>query len=252
MSDPSEKDEVFFIGWEAKAADPIRSFLKGVSLLLLVGSLAIAGLVTALQKTVTEGRFDFGKVREFSGILLRSPTPMLIADSEVEGEKIFYLVAMLKHGFPTEVAEENHLKHVKLKGTFIGDDLEAMIEVVGGSVTPTGDADGGELPQSGGEQVTLRGEIVDSKCHLGVMNPGRFKPHRACAIQCISGGIPPILVVRTKAGELAHYLLVGADGAAINDAVLDFVSEPVEISGALRFVGDRKVLYINPQSIKRL
>jgi hypothetical protein len=43
---------------------------------------------------------------------------------------------------------------------------------------------------------TLIGEIVDSKCYLGVMNPGALIPHRACAIRCISGGIPPVLLVR--------------------------------------------------------
>ena len=43
---------------------------------------------------------------------------------------------------------------------------------------------------------TFVGEIVDSKCFLGVMNPGRLTPHRACAIRCISGGVPPVLLVR--------------------------------------------------------
>ena len=31
-------------------------------------------------------------------------------------------------------------------------------------------------------------------CFLGVMKPGRSKPHRACAVRCISGGIPPFKV----------------------------------------------------------
>jgi hypothetical protein len=161
-------------------------------------------------------------------------------------------VALFKHGFPAEVAAENHLKHVTLKGTFIGDGMEAMIEVVAGSVAPTGKASGSELAESAGTQVTLRGEIVDSKCYLGVMNPGQFKPHRACAIQCLSGGIPPILVVRTQGGELGHYLLVGSDGEAINEAVLEFAAEPVEVSGILKSVGDRSVLSIDPGTIKRL
>jgi hypothetical protein len=29
--------------------------------------------------------------------------------------------------------------------------------------------------------MTLTGEIVDSKCYLGVMNPGQGKVHRDCA-----------------------------------------------------------------------
>ena len=31
---------------------------------------------------------------------------------------------------------------------------------------------------------TLTGEIVDSKCFMGVMNPGQLAPHRACDALC--------------------------------------------------------------------
>ena len=94
--------------------------------------------------------------------------------------------------------------------------------------------------------------LWDSKCHLGVMNPGRFKPHRACAIQCLAGGIPPILVAQTADGKLAHYLLVGPDGGAVNAAVIDYAAEPVEVSGTLKIVGGRKVLYSDLDTLKRL
>ena len=35
---------------------------------------------------------------------------------------------------------------------------------------------------------TLRGEIVNSKCYFGVMNPGHGKVHRGCPVRCLSGG----------------------------------------------------------------
>jgi len=47
------------------------------------------------------------------------------------------------------------------------------------------------------------GEIVDSKC-LGVMTPGQLTTHRACAIRCISGGIPPVLHVRQTNAKILH------------------------------------------------
>jgi hypothetical protein len=176
---------------------------------------------------------------------------LLLADEAFDGQRVFYLVAPLKNGFPTEVANTHHLQQVTLEGTFIGDDLEAMIEVVEGSVTSSGPADNAAPEALSLGEVTLAGEIVDSKCHLGVMNPGRFKPHRACAIQCLAGGIPPILVAQTSAGKLAHYLLVGEDGSAINEAVLDYAAEPVEVSGTLKRMGQLKVLSIDPATIKR-
>lgn len=52
-------------------------------------------------------------------------------------------------------------------------------------------------------ETTLKGEIVDSKCYLGVMNPGNLKAHRACAINCIQGGVPPVLLVRDGGGASA-------------------------------------------------
>jgi hypothetical protein len=251
MSD-QKNDEPFFIGWEEKPAEPISSFLKKTTLRLIVLGVVIAGIVTALQMTISTARFDFGNVQEFTGILIKNPAPMLVADQEVEGEKIFYLVSPLKYGFPDEVAEKHHLQHVKLRGTFLGDDLEAMIEVAEGSVSSMGEPILSPVAKSGFGQVTIQGEIVDSKCHLGLMNPGRFKPHRACAIQCLSGGIPPILVAQSPQGQIAHYLLVNTEGSAINEAVLDFVAEPVEVTGTLKSVGDRNVLYIDPSTINRL
>lgn len=249
MSEPSNSD-AFFIGWEARPAARITTFLKKITIFLVVIGVVIAGVVAALQGTMTSGTFDFGNVQAFSGILIKSPVPMLIADSSAEGNQVFYLVAPFKNGFPLETAAKHHLQHVSLKGTFIGDALDSMLEVVTGSVSNTGTT-ADPLIESVGTNATVRGEIVDSKCHLGVMNPGRFKPHRACAIQCIKGGIPPIIVARSTDGTLAHYVMVGTDGSAINEAVLPFVAEPVEVSGVLKEIAGRKVLYVDPAGIRR-
>ena len=251
MSDLNQEPP-FFIGWEEKPPAPISAFLKKTTFRLIFMALVVGGLVGTLQKTVTSAWFDFGHVREFSGVLVDGPAPMLVADQPVEGEKILYLVSPLKFGFPEQTAKSFHLRQVKLKGTFLGDGLEAMIEVVPESISSTGETQVRPLPESRVGETTLRGEIVDSKCHLGLMNPGRFKTHRACAIQCLSGGIPPILTAKSPQGQIAHYLLVGPDGSAVNNAVLDYVAEPVEVSGTLKSIGDRKVLYFDPASIKRL
>ena len=251
MSD-SKNEPPFFIGWEASPAAPISAFLKKTTLLLIVIALLVAGLVAALQRTITSGRFDFGNIQEFSGVIVAQPAPMLIADSPIEGEKILYLVAPLKYGFPQALADEHHLKHVSFKGTYLGDGLESMIEVLPETLEAQSSDLGTALVEGELGSVTLQGEIVDSKCHLGVMNPGRFKAHRACAIQCLSGGIPPILVAQTESGESAYYLLVGPDGSPINQEILDYVAEPVEINGSLKQAGDRNVVYLDPADIRRL
>jgi hypothetical protein len=99
---------------------------------------------------------------------------------------------------------------------------------------------------------TLVGEIVDSKCFLGVMNPGQFTPHRACAIRCISGGVPPVLLVRQKDGPAIYLLLVSADGKPVNRQVLDLIAEPVEITGDVERQGELLILRADPATYRKL
>jgi hypothetical protein len=98
----------------------------------------------------------------------------------------------------------------------------------------------------------LAGEIVDSKCFFGVMNPGELKPHRACAVRCISGGIPPVLCVRDAAGRACYFWLVGPEGEPIGRALLDFVAEPVLVEGEVRRRGEELVLYTDPRGVRRI
>jgi hypothetical protein len=99
--------------------------------------------------------------------------------------------------------------------------------------------------------MTLTGEIVDSKCHLAVMNPGQGKVHRDCAARCISGGIPRPFVVRDASGESHTLLLVGDDGRKLNREILDYVAEPVRISGRLSRVGSPLVFSADLRSLHR-
>lgn len=88
---------------------------------------------------------------------------------------------------------------------------------------------------------TLVGEIVDTKCYLGAMKPGRGKPHRDCASLCIRGGIPAALLVRTENGERRLVHLVSL-GRPVGAEVLDFVGPPVEVTGLLRREDGRLLL----------
>jgi len=116
-------------------------------------------------------------------------------------------------------------QRVVLEGTLIYRDMQTMIELVPGSVYS---AEGSPTPHVGGMEDfgihTLVGEIVDSKCYLGVMKPGNLKPHRSCAIRCISGGIPPVFLVRDAQGHALYFMMTGKDGRAINEDVLDMVA----------------------------
>ena len=94
--------------------------------------------------------------------------------------------------------------------------------------------------------IKLRGEIYDSKCALGVMKPGYGKPHRSCAIRCIAGGIPPILRVANKTGTANYFLLLDKNGKPVNNQVLDFVADQVQICGRLEQQDDWMAVYLDP------
>jgi len=113
-------------------------------------------------------------------------------------------------------------------------------------------ADAAEVPRAGAlelrgaEPVTLRGEVVDVKCFLGAMKPGRGRGHKSCATLCVRGGIPPVLYSVDAAGAPVYYLLVDETGSALRgdrlDALLPMIAEPVEISGVESRLGSWRVL----------
>jgi hypothetical protein len=106
-------------------------------------------------------------------------------------------------------------------------------------------------PLSLGRQ-TLVGEIVDSKCFFGVMNPGELTPHRACAVRCISGGVPPVFVVKHTDGTVTYFMLVSADGKPVNQQVLGVVAVPLEITGEVQRQGELLILRADPATYHKL
>jgi hypothetical protein len=143
---------------------------------------------------------------------------------------------------------------VRVSGWLIERDGRKMIELEPGDAAITELAPGqGTLPARRAlGTATLRGEIVDSKCFLGVMKPGEGKTHKECATLCVAGGIPPMLVTRDAAGARSYYLLVGPDGNGLDAWVLPYIADPVEVFGRLEEYGDLKLLSVDPGHIRRL
>ncbi|MGH9464819.1 MAG: hypothetical protein ACRD0X_04185, partial [Thermoanaerobaculia bacterium] len=99
-------------------------------------------------------------------------------------------------------------------------------------------------------RLRVRGEIVDGKCFLGVMKPGRGKPHRDCAARCLAGGAPPLLWVPGGAAGYT-FLLVDERGRALGGDLADWVGEPVEVEGRLESWGELLVLAADPATWRR-
>ena len=245
----------FYIGYQGRAPAGLGRFLRRAVAALLLAAGVVAAALAGLQSRFDPGVFEFGEEREFQGVIREHPHPFLLVDRPGSGggePSRFYLVGVGKHGADDEVTGLDG-RRTRLRGTLIHRQGETMVEVVGGSV----EAIGPTVPIPAGDSVdlgiqTLRGEIVDSKCYLGVMKPGRGKPHRACAALCIRGGVPPVLRVETTDGEYRHLLLTDEVGGAVNDRVLELIAEPVEITGRVRRAGDLLLLAADPGSFRRL
>jgi hypothetical protein len=252
-------NDEFYIGWEDRAAPSIGKVMcKSVVVLLLIVVLMPVALVLA-QRLIGTSVFEWGTLRDFSGTLRATPYPhLLVSRPGVTGGEAnystYYLVATWKFGLDPKAMERFDGRSVSLKGTLIYRDNQTMVETKPEWISiSTNDPQYTFKPapyQSLGRQ-TLLGEIVDSKCFLGVMNPGQLTPHRACAIRCISGGVPPVLVVRQKEGPPIYFLLVSADGRAVNQHVLDKVAEPVEITGEVQRQGELLILHADPATYRR-
>jgi len=251
------KDE-FYIGWEAKTAPGIGRTVRRTAVVLLALALLVPVVLAVSQRMIGVSVFEWGTHKTFSGVLQTSPYPHLLVarPGNADGQSSFstyYLVAPWKFGLKPEAIAAFDGKAVSLKGTLIYRGNQTMVEVVPDSIQATGATAEGSLPQviPLGKQ-TLVGEIVDSKCFLGVMNPGQLTPHRACAIRCISGGCPPVLLVRQTDGPAIYLLLVSADGKPINKQVLGMVAVPLEITGEVERLGDLLVLKADPASYRRI
>jgi hypothetical protein len=252
---PARNDEPFYVGYLPRSPKSIASLVRAAAGLLLVIGLGLGALLVSGQARFDDGDFEFGVEKRFRGLLVERPYPLLLVPGESGGQAVtHYLSATGKFG-ADELVEGFDVQAVEVTGSLIHNERQRMIEVHGiETITDTGGAIGrlrtGMELQLG--ERTLSGEIVDSKCHLGVMKPGRGKAHKACAIRCISGGVPPVLRVEDDRGGYDYLLLVSLEGKNVNDEVLGFVAEPVEITGNVVRRGDLLLLYADPSTYRLL
>lgn len=239
-------NEEFYVGYIRTAPPVLARRIRSVIALLVLIGLALCLLLVAGQAPFAASRFEFQVYREYKGEFLDWPYPMLLTDSGP-----LLLVNPGKHGFlPDKPVPEGQF--VQLEGALIQRGADRMLEVLPGSVRPLA-----QQPSRAAEGsvdlgfFALSGEIVDSKCFLGVMNPGNGKVHRDCAVRCISGGIPPAFAARDAKGGVRLLLMTGADGRRLNREVLSFVAEPIRLRGRLIRAASTFVLKTEPRDFQR-
>ncbi|NNE97553.1 MAG: hypothetical protein HKN25_00895 [Pyrinomonadaceae bacterium] len=251
------KKKEFYIGYLPEMPEGIAKVVRPFTALLIVLVFVLGIIFLIGQRPFAKSYFEFGNVQDFEGTIQARPIPFLlvVSDEKTEGLPKFERIPLVAEGKDgaEELIRSYDGSRVKLKGTRIYRDSLQMIEVVGGSIVKSGGE--GQIAPEKEESLgihTLNGEIIDSKCYLGVMNPGNQKTHKICAINCLRGGIPALFVVRDKAGNTSELWLLGEDGKPVNEKIFDYVAEPVKMKGEVKRRGAFLYFYSNPDSIERL
>jgi hypothetical protein len=242
-----------YVGYHAKTAARIA---RGVQRRLLVLGLFVVGsavLLASAQRRAEPGVFEYGHPRSLHGQISEFPYPSLLVpgpsltDREAAYTR-YLLVAEGKHGAQSLVDGLDG-QWVNLRGTRIARPGREMLEVPAGGATVTPPASTVPLgipvpPSQRVGRLTLEGEIVDSKCWLGVMRPATGNVHRGCASRCLSGGIPPLLMTLDSAGIASHYLLTDAEGHPAHARFAELVGRRVRLTGEVWRDADLNLLRV--------
>ena len=256
---PEDRDE-FYVGYEPNAPPELAKRTIRVIAGLCAVTLCVSLMLVFGQQRFAPAAFEFQQYKEFEGLIEERPVPSLLvrrpgATGTVSALSRYPLVLPGKHGASLSV-QGFAGTWVRLQGSLIYRAEQTMIELIPNSIRTLSlfphQVASQTVPDKDLGVFTIAGEIVDTKCYFGVMNPGNGKVHKDCAVRCIGGGIPPALLVRSQDEESTVLLLVGTDGRQLNGEILDKVGEPVEIQGRLVCYGDTLRLSAEPRSIRRL
>lgn len=238
----------FFVGYSTIPVGT-KNFLRLAVAAMLVIGLGVGGWIASSQQSAGEGRWDPAMQVSTSGLLSLDPYPIL---HRADGSSVL----LVKPGktSATSLVAEYAGKIIAVRGVPIERGGWSMLEVYRAGDVQAAPSDNEVLapPRQSQGEVTLNGEIVDSKCFFGVMKPGAGKVHRACAAMCLTGGMPPMLVVTGADGLRYGYMLVTQDGSSASLQVVPDVAVPVRITGALEVRGDLTYLRLQERGVERL
>jgi hypothetical protein len=238
----------FYIGYEPDMPARLAVRIGRTAWSLVALALVMPAVLVFTQDRFAPGVFEFGRERTVTGHIVEFPYPALMA-SDAAGAKTYWLVGPGKHGAADLVRGQDGTR-VQLSGSLIERDGDTMIEVVPGSLVTIDSTTSAFGPLHSRGIVTMEGEIVDSKCHLGVMKPGEGPTHRDCAVRCLLGRIPPMFVPRDRADVGRVSLLSDAAEPFLEADV--FAGRAVWLRGELLQRGAQMFLAVSRRDIRLL
>jgi len=235
----------FYIGYNARMAPGLARRIRVAATVLLVAAVLLPLVLLAAQSRSAPGLFEFGSTRVVEGRLVEFPYPALDVDGETPGS--YWLVAPGKHGAAGLVRALGG-RTVRVRGALIERDGEKMLQVAPGGIEVLS-AETGTTPSVPVRAGTRRvvGELVDGKCHLGVMKPGDGPLHRDCAVRCLLGDVPPMIV---EHGTGRRFALIRDDGRPFVADFSAIAGRPLVVHGTLVSQGPRRYLAADVDGIE--
>ncbi|MGA2053020.1 MAG: Rieske 2Fe-2S domain-containing protein [Opitutales bacterium] len=238
-------EEEFYIGWQGRMPRGLGRRIGTTCATLLVAVPAVMFGVAWLENPVDAGAYEFGVERTFAGVLHENPIPLLeVKATPTAGGFNYLLVGAGKFG-PPEVIRGHEGQSVRFQGSLIYRNGVAMIEMNEPATFTVTDATRAEpepVVQLG--RAALTGELVDTKCFFGAMRPATGKVHQACAIRCLSGGVPPGLLVIDAAGNGVVVLLAGPAGQPL-DFDVQWAARTIRAEGELEMDSGTPILRVS-------
>jgi hypothetical protein len=246
-----------FIGWLPMPRLYAR-FLAPIVSCLIVVTIVSATLIARGQRSPGNGRWEDDRTRTLVGIVYAEPYAMLRVpgDNPSDPPVTILLVEEGKFGAKNRV-QPFHGRPVRVAGTMLTRDGWRMLELTADEdsfhLADVSENEVAHLKRTAARRigkVSLRGEIVDSKCYLGAMKPGGGRTHRGCALLCLKGGIPPLFVSQSDGEENSTYLLVNENFEPINSQLIDLTGLSVTVEGIVEKLDDISIIRVSQPDIR--
>ena len=252
----------FYIGWNDQMPNRQKKAIRKLLIPIFILLPLLAFALVFFSKPFNDHQFELGNVQTFTGVYHETPFPVFMLD---EGQapaghnSQALLIGYGKFGATgTMQAAAKSVgqldgKRLRITGTLIYGDGKTLIELTKQEesvLEVLGSANQNDHSATK-NKVVVTGEILDPKCWFGVMKPAEGKVHKSCAIRCVSGGIPPVLKVQ-KNGARSYYILKGLEGQEINQEILEYIAEPIQVNGLTYQQNGWYVLEIDPKEITYL
>ncbi len=260
---PSQDKDPFYVGYLPAPGRFAFFSIILIPVLIAVGVLS-ASIIGSSHQDPGTGIWDLSKPIEVVGWADMAPYPILRVRKNdgnlLPTYETVFVVSEGKIGAADRIGPLAG-REVKATGFLIERDGMRMLELVGGldavqeipDVRAQPPATLPPIETASAGTFTLKGQIIDSKCYLGVMKPGEGKPHKACATLCIIGGIPPMFMTQNPRGERTVYLVTDADGStAVKSGMTEYIADWIEVTGEVETQGDIAVFKIDSKTIRRL